>query len=117
MEPRRWKRTGSHAIFVSKESSINSRSEEQDTYPVDKDHSNLVKFSVGDHDLNVILEYLNPDAPTSAQKATRLGGPLPTSHNEMVDFVDQALSHRLPDPSSDDSYERQEWNKLGENSC
>lgn len=116
MEPRRWERTGSYAKLVSKESSIHCRSEEQDTYPVDKDHSNLVKFSEGDHDLNVILGYLNPDAPISAPKAFHVDGLLPVLGHETMGFVAQAPPHTVPNLCSNKLSEREEWKKLGENS-
>jgi hypothetical protein len=53
-----WKRAGPFNILVSPESAIQRGTKEEDQHPVDKDHSNLVKFAENDDDLGTCLYFM-----------------------------------------------------------
>jgi hypothetical protein len=55
----RWERTGAYEILVDRDSAIQTGSQEpQDVFPINEDHSNMVKFSDGDGTYLTILNYL-----------------------------------------------------------
>jgi hypothetical protein len=55
-----WKRAGPFEILVNPESAIQRGTKEEDQHPVDKDHSNLVKFVENDDDLGACLYFMQP---------------------------------------------------------
>ncbi|KPI35293.1 uncharacterized protein AB675_3778 [Cyphellophora attinorum] len=54
----KWTRDGSHEILVSPESATQPGCEPTDVFPINKDHSNMVKFAPGDADYARTLAYL-----------------------------------------------------------
>lgn len=58
VEPGRWKRDGPFEVLVTRESAIHRFSDESDIYPVNKNHSDLIKFSEDESYLKTILEFL-----------------------------------------------------------
>ena len=64
----KWERTGPKAILVKPESAIQRGSQTGDILPVDKDHSDMVKFAQDDTNYRGVLIYLydlceSPDGP------------------------------------------------------
>ena len=55
-----WKRAGPFEILVNPESAIQRGTKEEDQHPVNKDHSNLVKFAENDDDLGACLYFMQP---------------------------------------------------------
>ena len=55
-----WKRAGPFETLVNPRSAIQRGTKEDLQHPVDKDHSNLVKFAENDDDLGAILYFMQP---------------------------------------------------------
>jgi hypothetical protein len=53
-----WKRDSPYAILVEPQSAIHQGTSQSLQYPVNKDHSNLVKFAEGDYDLLAVLKFM-----------------------------------------------------------
>jgi hypothetical protein len=55
-----WKRAGPFEILVEPTSAIQRGTNESDQYPINKDHSNLVKFAENEDVLGPILHFIRP---------------------------------------------------------
>ena len=62
-----WERNGAYEILVDRNSAIQAGSQEpQDVFPINEDHSNMVKLSDGDGTYLTILSYLEDLLESSA---------------------------------------------------
>lgn len=53
----KWTRAGKREILVSFESATHPRSHSKDVFPINKDHSDMVKFSPSDRAYDMVLTY------------------------------------------------------------
>jgi hypothetical protein len=93
----RWRRDGPPIIAVSRDSATHRRSNPPDTLPVDRDHSNLVKFAEADSDYGRILGYLRDLVPSTEQSASILQ---PAEHNLRMRDVKSPQAMRSGKPSA-----------------
>ena len=53
-----WKRQGEYAVLVSRQSAIQIESRPDDVFPINQNHSDMVKFSPNDANYKMVLDYL-----------------------------------------------------------
>jgi hypothetical protein len=54
-----WERKGSYELLVDQESAVQSDSDPQDCFPINEDHSDMVKFSDDSPEYRIVVRYLN----------------------------------------------------------
>jgi hypothetical protein len=54
-----WERNGSSELLVDQESAVQIDSDPQDCFPINEDHSDMVKFSDDSPEYRIVVRYLN----------------------------------------------------------
>jgi hypothetical protein len=54
-----WERKGPYELLVDQESAVQSDSDPQDCFPINEDHSDMVKFSDDSPEYRIVVRYLN----------------------------------------------------------
>ena len=59
-----WERTGPYELLVDKQSAIQADSNPQDCFPIDEDHSGMVKFSDGSPEYHTVIGFMHSLLPS-----------------------------------------------------
>jgi hypothetical protein len=67
-----WERTGPYELLVDKQSAVQADSNPQDCFPINEDHSDMVKFSDDSPEYHIVIRFLHsllPSMPPNSSAA------------------------------------------------